>query len=85
MAARAYARACPTDATAVPLAADMEEVMEEQGFRVGHYLIEWRDDDVVQISNTHLGRSAILYGGDFESILSGIIECANLSIRDALS
>ena len=59
--------------------------MEEQGFRVGHYLIEWADDDIVQISNTHLGRSAILNGRDFESILSGMIECANLSIRDALS
>lgn len=59
--------------------------MEEQSFRVGHYLIEWRDDETVQICDTHLGRSAILHGGDFESILSGIVECANLSIRDALS
>jgi len=59
--------------------------MNSEGFRVGDYWIEWADDDVVSISNTRLGRSAILHGGDFESILSGMIEMANLSVREALS
>lgn len=59
--------------------------MNGEGFRVGHFWIEWLDDDVVSITNTHLGRSAMLHGGDFESILSGMVECANLSIKDALS
>lgn len=59
--------------------------MEEQGFRVGHYLIEWADDERVMISNTYLGRSAVLHGGDLESILSGMVECASLTVREALS
>lgn len=59
--------------------------MNSEGFRVGDFLIEWIDDDVVSISNTRLGRNAILHGGDFESLLSGIVECANLTVRDALS
>ena len=59
--------------------------MSSEGFCVGDYWIEWADDDVVSISNTRLGRSAILHGGDFEGILSGMVEMANLSIRDALS
>lgn len=59
--------------------------MNSDGFRVGHFWIEWRDDETVSITNTHLGRSAILHGGDFESILSGMVEMANLTMREALS
>lgn len=59
--------------------------MSGEGFRVGDFWIEWADDDVVSITNTRLGRNAILHGRDFENILSGMIEMANLSVRDALS
>ena len=58
--------------------------MESEGFRVGHFWIEWRDEDTVSITNTRLGRYAVLRGGDFESLLSGVVESAHLSIRDAL-
>lgn len=59
--------------------------MNNDGFRVGDYWLEWADDDTVRVSNTRLGRSAILHGGDFESILSGMVEMANLSVREALT
>ena len=58
--------------------------MNSEGFRVGHFWIEWRDDDTISITNTLLGRTAILYGGDFESLLSGVVESVHLSIREAL-
>lgn len=59
--------------------------MNSEGFRVGDFWIEWRDDETVQITNTHLGRSAILHGGDLESLLSGLVESVFLSVREALS
>lgn len=59
--------------------------MNSEGFRVGHFWIEWRDDETVQISNTFLGRNAILHGGDFESLLSGLVESVHLSLREALA
>jgi hypothetical protein len=59
--------------------------MKSEGFRVGDYWIEWRDDETVSIMNTRLGRAAILHGGDFESLLSGIVESVHLSIREALA
>ena len=59
--------------------------MNGEGFRVGYFWIEWVDDDVVSITNTHLARSALIRGGDLESLLSGIVECANLTVRDVLS
>lgn len=59
--------------------------MNSEGFRVGDFLIEWRDEDTISITNTRLGRSAILHGGDFESLLSGLVESVHLSVREALS
>lgn len=59
--------------------------MNSEGFRVGDFWIEWRDEETVSITNTRLGRSAVLHGGDFESLLSGMVECASLSVREALS
>lgn len=59
--------------------------MNAEGFRVGDYWIEWRDEDTVSITNTRLGRSAVLHGGDLESLLSGVVECASLSVREALA
>lgn len=59
--------------------------MNSEGFRVGHFWIEWRDEDTVSITNTHLGRSAVLHGGDFESLLSGLVESVSLSVREAVS
>lgn len=56
--------------------------MNSDGFRVGDFHIEWRDDETVQVTNTRLGRSAILHGGDFESLLSGLVESVHLSIRE---
>ena len=57
--------------------------MNERGFRVGDYLIEWRDDETVSITNTRFGQPAFMHGGDFESILSALVECARLSVREA--
>lgn len=57
--------------------------MNSEGFRVGHFWIEWRDDETISITNTLLGRTAILHGGDFESLLSGVVESVHLSIREA--
>ncbi len=59
--------------------------MNGEGFRVGDYWIEWMDDETVSITNTRLGRHAILHGGDFESILSGMVEMACLTVRGATS
>ena len=59
--------------------------MNSEGFRVGDYWIEWRDEETVSITNIKNGISAILHGGDFESILGGMVECARLSVREALS
>lgn len=59
--------------------------MESEGFRVGDYWIEWRDNETVSITNTSLGRSAVLHGGDLESLLSGLVESVHLSIREAMS
>lgn len=59
-------------------------IMNSEGFRVGEYFIEWMDEETVSITNTRLGRSAILHGGDFESILSGMVEMASLTVREAL-
>lgn len=59
--------------------------MHSEGFRVGNYWIEWRDEETLSITNTRLGRNAVLHGGDFESILSGMVEMANLSVREAVS
>lgn len=58
--------------------------MNSDGFRVGGYHIEWRDEDTVSITNTRLGRSAVLHGGDLESLLSALVESAHLSVREAL-
>lgn len=59
--------------------------MNGEGFRVGDFWIEWRDEEVVSITNTRLGRSAVLHGGDFESLLSGLVESVFLSVREAVS
>ena len=59
-------------------------VVGDDGFRVGDFHIEWRNEDTVQITNTRLGRTAMLHGGDFESLLSGVVECADLTARMAL-
>lgn len=59
--------------------------MNSEGFRVGDFWIEWRDDETVQITNTQLGRSAVVYGGDLESLLSGLVESVFLSVREAVS
>ena len=59
--------------------------MNSEGFRVGDFWIEWRDEDTVSIANTRLGRFAILHGGDFESLLSGLVESVHLTVREALS
>ncbi len=59
--------------------------MHSEGFRVGNYWIEWRDEETLSITNTLLGRSAVLHGGDFESILSGMVEMASLSVKEAVS
>jgi hypothetical protein len=59
--------------------------MNSDGFRVGNFWIEWQDHDTVRITNTALGRSAVLHGGDFESLLGGVVECAYLSVREAYS
>lgn len=59
--------------------------MNSKGFRVGDFWIEWRDEDTVSIMNTCLGRFAIIHGGDLESLLSGIVESAHLSVREALA
>lgn len=58
--------------------------MNSSGFRVGDFWIEWRDDETVSISNTRLGRFAIIHGGDLESLLSGLVESAFLSVREAV-
>ena len=59
--------------------------MNGEGFRVGDFWIEHRDEEVVSITNTRFGRSAILRGLDFEYILSAMVETAELSVREALS
>lgn len=59
--------------------------MNSDGFRVGHFWIEWRDEETVQITNTAFGRSAIIHGGDLEGLLSAIVESTFLSVREALS
>lgn len=59
--------------------------MNSEGFRVGDFWIEWRDQDTVSITNTRLGRSAIIHGGDLESLLSGLVESVHLSVREALA
>ena len=59
--------------------------MNSEGFRIGDFWIEWRDEDTVSITNTRLGRSAVLHGADLESLLSGVVESAFLSVREALS
>lgn len=58
--------------------------MESTGFRVGDYWIEWRDEDTLSITNTKLGRFAIIRGGDMESLLSGLVESAHLSVMEAM-
>jgi hypothetical protein len=58
--------------------------MNSDGFRVGDFWIEWRDEETVSITNTKLGRAAILHGGDLESLLSGIVECAHTSVMEAV-
>lgn len=58
--------------------------MNSEGFRVGNFWIEWRDDETVSITNTRLGRSAVIHGGDLESLLSGLVESAFLSAREAV-
>lgn len=58
--------------------------MNSDGFRVGDFFIEWRDDETVQITNNRLGRSAILHGGDFEGSLSSLVESVHLSIREEI-
>ena len=58
--------------------------MNSEGFRVGDYWIEWRDEETVSITNARLGRTAVLHGGDFEGLLSSMVECAFLSVREAL-
>ena len=57
--------------------------MNSEGFRVGDFWIEWRDIDTVTITNTRLGRSAVIHGGDMESLLSGLVESVFLSVREA--
>jgi hypothetical protein len=59
--------------------------MHSEGFRVGDYWIEWRDEDTLSITNTRLGRNAVLHGGDFESILASMVNMACLSVREAVS
>lgn len=59
--------------------------MNGEGFRVGDFWIEWRDEDTVLITNTSLGRSAVIHGGDLESLLSGLVESVFLSVREALA
>ena len=59
--------------------------MNSEGFRVGYFWIEWRDEETVSITNTHLGRSAIIHGGDLESLLSGLVESVSLSVLEAVS
>ena len=58
--------------------------MNSEGFRVGDFWIEWRDNETVSITNTRLGRSAIIHGGDLESLLSGLVESVFLSVREAV-
>ena len=58
--------------------------MKSEGFRVGDFWIEWRDEDTISITNTRLGRFAIIHGGDLESLLSGVVESAHLSMREAV-
>jgi len=58
--------------------------MTSEGFRVGDFWIEWRDGETVSITNTRLGRFAVIHGGDLESLFSGIVESAFLSAREAV-
>ncbi len=58
--------------------------MNSEGFRVGDFWIEWRDEDAISITNTRLGRFAIIHGGDLEGLLSGVVESAHLSMREAV-
>lgn len=58
--------------------------MNSEGFRVGDFWIEWRDVDTVSITNTRLGRSAIIHGGDLEGMFSGLVESVFLSVREAV-
>jgi hypothetical protein len=59
--------------------------VNSEGFRVGDFWIEWRDEDTISITNTRLGRAAIIHGGDLEGLLSGLVESVHLSVREALS
>jgi len=59
--------------------------MNSEGFRVGDFWIEWRDDETVQITNTRYGRYTMLRSVDFEHFLSAMVETAELSVREALS
>lgn len=59
--------------------------MHSEGFRVGNYWIEWRDEETLSITNTRLGRNAVLHGGDLEGLLSGLVESVHLSVREAVS
>mgnify|MGYP003640087739 CR=1 FL=1 len=47
--------------------------MGGDSFTVGDYRIEWRNQDQIQICNGRNGQVVILDGGDFESILSGLV------------
>ena len=58
--------------------------MNSEGFRVGDFWIEWHDEDTVSITNTRLGRGAVIHGGDLESLLSGLVESVFLSVQEAL-
>ena len=59
--------------------------MTSEGFRVGEFWVEWRDEETVSITNTRLGRFAVIHGGDLESLLSGLVESAFLSAREAVA
>lgn len=58
--------------------------MHSEGFRVGDFWVEWRDEETVSIANTRAGRAALLHGGDFEGLLSSLVESVHLSAREAL-
>ncbi|HKR17631.1 hypothetical protein [Rhizorhapis sp.] len=60
-------------------------MMNSEGFRVGDFLIEWRDDETVQITNTRYGRYAMMRSLDFEHFLNAMVETAELSVREAMS
>lgn len=55
--------------------------MSADGFRVGDFRIEWRNEDQIVITNTRVGETAVLDGGDLEGVFSAMVEVARSARR----